>query len=46
MDRGLGLVTAALARYDATIAVAEGGDGWAKSVEVRFFRAFADDELE
>lgn len=46
MDRGLGLVTAALARYDGTIAVEEGGDGWAKTVAVRFFRAYADDELE
>lgn len=46
MDRGLGLVTAALTRYDGTIAVEEGGDGWAKSVVVRFFRAYADDELE
>jgi hypothetical protein len=46
MDLGLGLVTAALARYDGTIAVGEGGEGWAKSVEVRFFRAFAEDESD
>jgi tetratricopeptide (TPR) repeat protein len=44
MDRGLGLVTAALTRYDGTIAVEPGGDGWAKSVVVRFFRAYEDDE--
>ncbi len=44
MDRGLGLVTAALTRYDGTIAVEEGGDGFAKAVVVRFFRAFAEDE--
>lgn len=46
MDRGLGLVTAALTRYDGTIAVEPGRDGWAKSVVVRFFRAYADDELD
>ena len=46
MDRGLGLVTAALSRYDGAITVEEGGEGWAKSVTVRFFRAYADDELE
>jgi C4-dicarboxylate-specific signal transduction histidine kinase len=46
MDRGLGLVTAALSRYDGAITVEEGGDGWAKSVAVRFFRAYADDALE
>ncbi len=44
MDRGLGLVTAALARYDGTIAVEDGGEGFAKAVVVRFFRAFEDDE--
>jgi hypothetical protein len=44
MDRGLGLVKAALARYDGTMAVEAGGEGFAKAVVVRFFRAFADDE--
>ncbi len=44
MDRGLGLVTAALTRYDGTIAVEDGGEGWAKAVVVRFFRAYDDDE--
>lgn len=43
-DRGLGLVTAALSRYDGTISVGEGGDGWAKRVELRFFRAFDDSD--
>lgn len=41
---GLGLVTAALSRYDGAIAVeacAEGG--WAKAVSLRFFRAFEED---
>lgn len=46
MDRGLGLVTAALRRYDGTISVEEGKDGWAKSVVVRFFRAFGEDDDE
>lgn len=44
MSRGLGLVTAALARYDGAIIVEEGGDDWAKAVVLRFFRAYADDE--
>jgi tetratricopeptide (TPR) repeat protein len=44
MDRGLGLVTAALRRYDGTISVEDGKDGWAKSVVVRFFRAFGEDD--
>ena len=39
-----GLVTAALARYDGAIIVEPGGDDWAKSVVVRFFRAYVDDE--
>lgn len=43
MDRGLGLVTAALARYDGTITAGEGGEGWAKRVELRFFRAPEDE---
>ncbi|HJL15719.1 MAG TPA: hypothetical protein RMH99_08690 [Sandaracinaceae bacterium LLY-WYZ-13_1] len=44
MDRGLGLVTAALGRYDGAIAVEPGDDGWEKAVVVRFFRAFDDDD--
>lgn len=39
IDRGLGLVTAALGRYDGTIAVEPGREGWAKSVVISFFRA-------
>jgi hypothetical protein len=46
MDRGLGLVTAALSRYDGAISVEDGGDGWAKAVAVRFFRAYGEDELD
>ncbi|GAB5540568.1 MAG: hypothetical protein SangKO_003280 [Sandaracinaceae bacterium] len=45
MDRGLGLVTAALARYDGAILVEDGGEGFAKSVTLRFFRAYGEDEL-
>jgi hypothetical protein len=44
IDRGLGLVTAALSRYDGTISVEDGEDGWAKSIVVRFFRAYGEDE--
>jgi len=44
MSRGLGLVTAALSRYDGAILVEPGDGEWAKSVVVRFFRAFEDDE--
>jgi C4-dicarboxylate-specific signal transduction histidine kinase len=44
MDRGLGLVTAALARYDGVIEVEPGGAGWAKAVVVRFFRAYGDED--
>lgn len=39
VDRGLGLVTAALRRYDGAIEVEPGSDGWAKTVVVRLFRA-------
>ncbi len=41
IDRGLGLVTAALRRYEGSIAVepADEGGEWAKRVTVRFFRA-------
>lgn len=48
MSRGLGLVTAALSRYDGAIAVepspVEASDGeWAKSVVIRFFRAYDEE---
>ena len=48
VDRGLGLVTAALSRYDGSIDVESGGDGYEKSVTLRFFRALdgADDLQE
>ena len=39
--RGLGLVTTALARCDGSLAVEDGGPGWAKAVVVRLFRALA-----
>ncbi len=45
-DRGLGLVTAALSRYDGSIAVEPGDDGYAKSVTVRFFRAMTGDDTD
>ncbi len=38
-DRGLGLVSAALARYDGALSVEPAGDGYAKAVTLRFFRA-------
>ncbi len=38
-DRGLALVTAALSRYDGSIDVEPGTDGYAKAVTLRFFRA-------
>jgi len=44
MSRGLGLVTAALSRYDGAITVEPERGEWAKSVVVRFFRAYADDD--
>ena len=45
IDRGLGLVTAALRRYDGAIHVEPGPEGWEKSVTVRFFRAYAEDDV-
>ncbi len=42
MSRGLGLVTAALSRYDGAILVEPSEGEWAKSVVVRFFRAYDD----
>ncbi len=44
VDRGLGLVTAALTRYDGAIVVEPAEPPWAKAVTVRFFRAFKDDD--
>jgi len=41
-DRGLGLVSAALARYDAAISVEPGDGEFAKAVTLRFFRALGD----
>jgi hypothetical protein len=40
VDRGLGIVTAALTRYDGAIVVEPAEPPWAKAVAVRFFRAF------
>jgi hypothetical protein len=37
--RGLGLVNTVLERYDGSLAVEPGGDGYAKAVVVRLFRA-------
>jgi tetratricopeptide (TPR) repeat protein len=39
VDRGLGLVTAALTRYDGAISVDEGVEPYRKAVSVRLFRA-------
>jgi tetratricopeptide (TPR) repeat protein len=39
VDRGLGLVTAALTRYDGAISVEEGAEPYRKAVAVRLFRA-------
>jgi len=44
VDRGLGLVTAALTRYDGAILVEEAALPYRKAVCIRFFRAF--DRLE
>ena len=46
VDRGLGLVSAALSRYDGSIDVEQGGDGYAKAITLRFFRALDDGEEE
>jgi hypothetical protein len=40
VDRGLGLVTAALTRYDGAILVEDASPPYRKAVCVRFFRAF------
>ncbi len=39
VERGLGLVATALARYDGAIEIEPPAGGWAKGVTVRFFRA-------
>lgn len=44
VDRGLGLVGAALARYDGSIEIEPGEGGWSKGVTVRFFRAFGEED--
>jgi len=44
VDRGLGLVTAALTRYDGAIEVEPADEGYHKAVSVRFFRALDMDE--
>jgi len=41
--RGLHLVTSALARVDGGLELAPGGDGYAKALVVRLFRALDDD---
>lgn len=43
LDRGLGLVVAAVTRYGGGIEVEPGEGGYAKSVTVRFFRALEDE---
>ena len=43
VDRGLGLVTAALTRYDGAIEVEPPREGYAKAVSVRLFRALDQD---
>ena len=46
VDRGLGLVTAALTRYDGAIVVEPADAPWAKAVALRFFRAFGDEAMD
>lgn len=43
VDRGLGLVMAALARYHGALDVEGGASGYTKAVVLRFFRAFDED---
>lgn len=43
---GLGLVTAALSRYDGAIVVEPGETGWSKAVALRFFRVYEESESE
>lgn len=44
VDRGLGLVMAALARYHGVIDVEDADAGYRKAVVLRFFRAFGEDD--
>lgn len=46
VDRGLGLVAAAVDRYRGAVEVEPGGEGWQKAVTIRFFRALDDDRLQ
>jgi len=46
VDRGLGLVSAAVRRYGGAIDVRPTQDGFQKAVVVSFFRAFDDEEVE
>jgi signal transduction histidine kinase len=41
VEHGLGIVRAALHRYDGSLEIAPGGDGYAKAVVVRLFRSQA-----
>lgn len=44
LDRGLGLVTAALQRYHGALSVEDAEAPYKKAVVARFFRAFGDDD--
>ncbi|MCC6875386.1 MAG: hypothetical protein IT378_13855 [Sandaracinaceae bacterium] len=44
VDRGLGLVTAALSRYQGALDVEQGEGAFAKAIVLRFFRAYTDDD--
>lgn len=44
LDRGLGLVAAAVTRYDGSVLVEPGTEMWQKAVVVRFFRALGESE--
>jgi len=39
VDRGLGIVSTVLRRYDGSMRIELGQDGYAKAVAVRFFRS-------
>ena len=41
VEHGLGIVRTALLRYDGSLEIAPGGDGYAKAVVVRLFRSQA-----
>lgn len=42
LDHGLGLVAAAVTRYDGSVFVEPGSDQWRKAVVVRFFRSLGE----